>query len=115
REAADGSIWAASHAGLARLVPGANAFTFVPGIDKGDLNAFAFGPGGSLWIARTTGLQHYLLDHGHAALKDSVRNDEGWPYTGVLGLQVGSRGRVFALGTRNLLVYDPHNRQLHAF
>jgi signal transduction histidine kinase/ligand-binding sensor domain-containing protein/CheY-like chemotaxis protein len=115
REATDGSIWAASHAGLARLVPGAHAFTFVPGIDKGDLNAFAFGPGGSLWIARTTGLQHYLLDHGHATLKDSVRNDEGWPYTGVLGLQVGSKGRVFALGTRNLLVYDPHNRQLHAF
>ncbi|WIG54484.1 MAG: hypothetical protein OJF61_000270 [Rhodanobacteraceae bacterium] len=115
REAADGSIWAASHAGLARLVPGAHGFAFVPGIDRGDLNAFAFGHGGSLWIARSTGLQHYLLDHGHATLRDSLRNDQGWPYTSVLGLQVGNEGRVFALGTRNLLVYDPHNRQLHAF
>ena len=115
REAADGSIWAASRAGLARLAPGAAAFAFVPGVPEGDLSAFAFGSDGSLWIARTTGLQRYVLDHGNATLKDSVRNTQGWPYTSVLGLQVGSRGRVFALGTRNLLVYDPHNRQLHAF
>jgi signal transduction histidine kinase/CheY-like chemotaxis protein len=115
REAADGSIWAASHAGLARLAPGATAFTLVPGVAQGDLSAFAFGPDDSLWIARTTGLQRYVLDHGRATLKDSVRNSQGWPYASVLGLQVGSRGRVFALGARNLLVYDPHNRQLHAF
>ncbi|HVX05897.1 MAG TPA: two-component regulator propeller domain-containing protein [Rhodanobacteraceae bacterium] len=115
REAADGSIWAASRAGLARLAPHANAFTFVPGIVKGDLDAFAFGPGDDLWIARTTGLQRYVLDRGRASLKETVRNDDGWPYTSVLGLQVGNRGRVFALGTRNLLVYDPHARQLHAF
>ena len=115
REAADGSIWAASHAGLARLVRGANAFVFVPGIDTGDLDAFAFGPDDGLWLARTTGLQRYVLDRGHAILKGNVRNDQGWPYTGMLGLQVGSQGRVFALGTRNLLVYDPRNRQLHAF
>ena len=115
REAADGSIWAASHAGLARLAPGAAAFAFVPGVTRGDLSAFAFGVDGSLWIARTTGLQRYVLDHERATLKDSVRNTQGWPYASVLGLQVGSRGRVFALGTRSLLVYDPHNRQLHAF
>jgi signal transduction histidine kinase/ligand-binding sensor domain-containing protein/CheY-like chemotaxis protein len=115
REGPDGSIWAASHAGLARLAPGATAFAFVPGVARGDLSAFAFGPDDTLWIARTTGLQHYALDHGKAALRDSVANAQGWPYASVLGLQVGSRGRVFALGTRNLLVYDPHNRQLHAF
>ena len=115
REAADGSIWAASHAGLARLAPGAAGFAFVPGVTEGDLNAFAFGPDGSLWIARTTGLQSYVLDHGSATLKESMPNSEGWPYASVLGLQVGSKGRVFALGARNLVVYDPHNRQLHAF
>jgi signal transduction histidine kinase/ligand-binding sensor domain-containing protein/CheY-like chemotaxis protein len=115
REAADGSIWAASHAGLARLAPGAAAFTFVPGVAKGGLDAFAFGPEGSLWIARSTGLQHYVLAHGRARLTESVSGGQGWPYSNVLGLQVGSKGRVFALGTRNLLVYDPHARQLHAF
>ena len=115
REAADGSIWAASHAGLARLAPGATAFAFVRGVTRGDLSAFAFGPDGRLWVARTTGLQSYVLDHGSAKLKESMPNSEGWPYAGVLGLQVGSEGRVFALGTRNLLVYDPRNRQLHAF
>jgi signal transduction histidine kinase/ActR/RegA family two-component response regulator len=87
----------------------------VPGVARGDLSAFAFGPDGSLWIARTTGLQHYALEHGEATLQGSVPNARGWPYASVLGLQVGSRGRVFALGARNLLVYDPHNRQLHAF
>jgi signal transduction histidine kinase/ActR/RegA family two-component response regulator len=84
-------------------------------VDKGDVNAFAFGPDGNLWIARTTGLQRYALDHGHATLKGTVRNAEGWPYANMLGLQVGSKGRVFALDTRNLLVYEPRNRQLHAF
>ena len=115
REAGDGSIWAASHAGLARLPPGATTFAFVPGVAEGDLGAFAFGPDGSLWVARTTGLQRYVLDHGRASLKDSVRNAGGWPYANVLGLQAGRHGRVFALGTRNLLVYDPRDRQLHAF
>lgn len=115
REAADGSIWAASHAGLARLAPGTNTFAFVPGVATGDIGAFAFGTAGSLWLARSAGLQHYVFAHGRAALKESIDNDHGWPYTSVLGLQIGNQGRVFALGTRNLLVYDPRNGQLHAF
>lgn len=115
REAADGSIWVASHAGLARLAPGASTFTFVPGVARGDISAFAFGPDASLWVARSARLQRYLLDRGTATLKHTVGGAQGWPDTGVLGLQVGDGGRVFALGVRNLRVYDPHIRQLHAF
>lgn len=115
REAADGSIWAASRAGLARLAPGTSRFVFVPGVARSDIGAFAFGADGSLWLARSESLQHYALSHGRATLMDSIDNDQGWPYGSVLGLQTGLRGRVFALGTRNLLVYDPRSRQLHAF
>ena len=115
REAADGSIWAASRAGLARLAPGATAFAFVPGVARNDIHAFAFGPDDRLWIARTASLQGYRLDHARATLATTVDAAQGWPDTSVLGLQVGERGRVFALGTRNLLVFDPHSRQLHAF
>jgi signal transduction histidine kinase/CheY-like chemotaxis protein/sugar lactone lactonase YvrE len=115
REAADGSIWAASHAGLARLAPGARAFAFVPGVARGDLDAFAFAAGTGLWVARPRGLQHYVLDHGRATLKDTVGSGRGWHDNSVLGLQVGSGDRVFALGTRNLLVYDPHSRRMHTF
>jgi signal transduction histidine kinase/CheY-like chemotaxis protein len=115
REAADGSIWAASHAGLARLDAGANGFTFVPGVARGEIDAFAFAPDGSLWLARSGGLQHDRIARGRAILQDAVDDARGWPDSSVLGLQIGSRGRVFALGTRNLLVYDPHSRQLHTF
>ncbi|OJY85010.1 MAG: hypothetical protein BGP23_11505 [Lysobacterales bacterium 66-474] len=115
REAADGSIWAASHAGLARLAAGSDAFVFVPGVARGDVQAFALGPDGELWMARATSLQRYRLEHGEATLTEEIDGKRGWPDTGILGLQVGKDGRVFALSSRNLLVYDPHNRQLHAF
>ncbi|WHZ19692.1 MAG: hypothetical protein OJF55_001841 [Rhodanobacteraceae bacterium] len=115
REAADGSIWAASHAGLARLAPGAAAFAFVPGVARGDVQAFALGRDGELWVARTASLQRYRIDHGRATLAEDIDGKRGWPDTGILGLQVGKDGRVFALSSRNLLVYDPRNRQLHAF
>lgn len=115
RAAADGSIWAASHAGLARLAPGRDAFVFVPGVAKSDIGAFAFGPDGALWVAHTTGLDRYQMESGRAKRMESVGSARGWPNAGVLGLQLGDRGRVFALEARNLLVYDPQTRQLHAF
>ncbi|MGH8125309.1 MAG: two-component regulator propeller domain-containing protein [Rhodanobacteraceae bacterium] len=115
READDGSIWAASHAGLARLPPGSNTFVLVPGVARGDIKAFAFGPGDTLWVARMGGLQGYRLEHGRATLVDQVDGTRGWPDTGVLGLQVGAKGRVYALGTRDLLAYNPQTRQLHVF
>lgn len=115
REAGDGSIWAASRAGLARLAPGASAFEFVPGVSRGEVAAFAFAADGSLWVAGTGDLQHYRLRSGRASLTETVGHDQGLPDTNILGLQVGPDDRVFALGTRNLLVYDPHGKQLHAF
>ncbi|TAM93341.1 MAG: hybrid sensor histidine kinase/response regulator, partial [Rhodanobacteraceae bacterium] len=115
REAADGSVWVASRAGLARLAPGANAFEFVPGVAPGDILAFAFGPADTLWIARSGNLEHYRLADGGATLLDEIGSTEGWPDSDVLGLQVGEQGRVFALGVRNLVVYDPRSRQLHVF
>ena len=115
REAADGSIWIATHAGIARLAAGAQAFTFVPGIARSDIHAFAFGPDDDLWIARAANLQRYRIEHGGAKLLASIGAAQGWPDSNVLGLQVGEQGRVFALGTRNLLVFDPRNQQVHAF
>ena len=115
REAADGSIWIATHAGIARLAAGAHAFEFVPGVARSDIHAFAFGPEDGLWIARAASLQHYRIEHGQATLLATIGAAQGWPDSNVLGLQVGEQGRVFALGTRNLLVFDPRNQQLHAF
>ena len=115
REAADGSVWIASHAGLARLAPGASGLAFVPGVAPGGVHAFAFGPADTLWIARSGSLEHYRLADGRATLLDEVGSAQGWPDSDVLGLQVDGHGRVFALGVRNLVVYDPHARRLHAF
>jgi signal transduction histidine kinase/ligand-binding sensor domain-containing protein/CheY-like chemotaxis protein len=115
REAADGSIWIATHAGIARLAAGARAFAFVPGIARSEIHAFAFGPHGGLWIARAASLQHYRIERDGAKLLATIGTAQGWPDSNVLGLQVGEQGRVFALDTRNLLVFDPRNQQLHAF
>ncbi|MGH8145411.1 MAG: two-component regulator propeller domain-containing protein [Rhodanobacteraceae bacterium] len=117
REAPDGSVWAASHAGLTRLAPGpgASGFRFVPGVAHGEIFAFAFAPDGTLWVAQDAGLQHYRLQDGRAHQIGEVGPAQGWPDTNILGLRTGPNGRVFALGTRNLLVYDPHTKQLHAF
>ncbi len=115
RTAADGSVWMASHAGLARWATGDAGFSFVDGVAQGDVQAFAFGADGrALWIARADRLQQYRLEDGGAVLADEFGIAEGWPDTGVFGLQVDAQGRIVALGTRNLLAYDPHNRQLHA-
>jgi signal transduction histidine kinase len=115
READDGAIWAASRAGLARLAPGGTRFKPVPGAPAVNIPAFAFGADGALWVARGRRLQRYRLANGRATRVDEVGTAQGWPDADVLGLQVGAHGRVFALGTRSLLVYDPHTRQLHAF
>jgi signal transduction histidine kinase/CheY-like chemotaxis protein/sugar lactone lactonase YvrE len=115
RATPDGTVWAASHAGLAQLAAGASAFEFVPGIVRDDVAAFAFAPDGTLWVAAAGGLQHYRLQSGRAKLLDTVGRDQGLPDTNILGLQVGPDDRVFALGARNLLVYDPHGKHLHAF
>ncbi|HJU26801.1 MAG TPA: ATP-binding protein, partial [Rhodanobacteraceae bacterium] len=114
-ERPDGSLWAASKAGLARLAAGGTRFAFVPGIARGKVFAFAFGPGNALWVARESRLQEYRLHGGHATLVREVGQDEGWPDTGVSGMETGSDGRVFALGARGLLVYSPQQRRLRAF
>ncbi len=115
REGPDASLWAASKAGLARLPPGAARFAFVPGVARGKVFAFAFGPGDALWIARENRLQQYRLHDGRATLVREIGHDEGWPDTGVSGMETGSDGRVFALGARSLLVYSPQQRRLRAF
>lgn len=114
-EGPDGSIWAASLAGLAHLATGGSGFRFVAGITRGNVLAFAFAPDGTLWLARSNGLEQYQLDGGRATRIRSVGRAEGWPDTSVFGLRVGSDGRVFALGARNLLVYAPRHRELQAF
>jgi len=113
--AANGEIWAASRAGLARLPQGASGFTFVPGVAPGDIQAFAFGADDALWVARAESLQRYRLAGGRAVLVSEINGAAGWPDTGVLGLQVTHKGRIFALGTRSLLVYDPQTGEVHAF
>ncbi|TAN05020.1 MAG: hybrid sensor histidine kinase/response regulator [Rhodanobacteraceae bacterium] len=112
-EAPDGSIWAASHGGVARLAPRTGAFTFVPGIPHADTRAFTFAPDGSLWLATDAHLQHYRLTHGRAQLLATIGTAEGWPGTRILGVQVGAGGRVFATDVRSILMYDPHTRRLH--
>ncbi|MGH8192105.1 MAG: ATP-binding protein [Rhodanobacteraceae bacterium] len=115
REGRDGALWAASKAGLARLPPDQSAFDFVPGVERGKLFAFAFGPRDTLWIVRENRMQQYRLHDGRATLLREIGHDQGWPDTGILGLEAGSDGRVFALGARNLLVYDPRNQRLQTF
>ncbi|MGH8184199.1 MAG: two-component regulator propeller domain-containing protein [Rhodanobacteraceae bacterium] len=115
RQTQDGSIWAASHAGLARLAPDASAFVFVPGVAKSEIQAFAFGADDTLWVARSGSLQRYRFVDGRAERVAEIGSARGWPDTAILGLQVGQHDRVFALGLRSLVVYDPHAKQVRTF
>jgi signal transduction histidine kinase len=115
RESADGSVWAASHAGLARLAPGSKAFRLVAGVTPGEVDAFAFGPGKTLWVARSNRLQEYRLGAGGASLVRTIGGAQGWPDAAVGGLEVGPRGRVRTLTSRGLLVVDPANWSTQIF
>lgn len=115
REAGDGSIWAGSQAGLARLEPHSDAFQFVPGVGRGAVDAFAFGADGSLWLARSDRLQHYALREGRARRLDTVEAADGWPTVKVGGLETTADGRVWASTPRGLVVYDPKTRRAHLY
>lgn len=115
REAGDGSIWAGSQAGLARLAPGADTFQFVAGVGRGAVDAFAFGADGSLWLARSDRLQHYALHDGRARRLDTVDAADGWPAVEVGGLETSADGRVWASTPRGLVVYDPQARRAHLY
>lgn len=115
RESTDRSIWSASLAGLSRFVPGDDRFRFVPGVTRGVVDAFAFAPDGSLWVARNDSLQHYRLAGTRAQLLEIVDAAHGWPAVAVGGLETDAGGRVFATTLRGLLVYDPATRRVHVY
>ena len=114
RESIDGSIWNASLAGLSRLA-GGDGFRFVAGVTRGAVDAFAFAPDGSLWIARSDSLQHYRLAAGRARLLAIVDAAHGWPAAAIGGLETDAAGRVFATTLRGLIMYDPASRRVQAF
>jgi signal transduction histidine kinase/streptogramin lyase len=115
REGKDGAIWSASLAGLSRLEPGSERFRFVPGVTRGSVEAFAFAPDGSLWIARSDSLQHYRLSAARARLLEIVDSARGWPAVAVGGLETDAHGRVFATTLRGLVVYDPTSQRVHTY
>lgn len=115
RETADGTIWSATLAGLSRLAQGEDRFRFVPDVTRGVVDAFAFAPDGSLWVAREDSLQHYRLGASHARLLDVVDASDGWPAATVGGLETDASGRVFATTLRGLLVYDPAQHRVHLY
>lgn len=115
RENKDGTIWAASGAGLARLAPGDNSFHFVPGVARGGVDAFAFAPDGTLWLARNDSLQHYSLGAVRSHALETVDGTDGWPAVTVGGLAVDADGHVWATTPRGLFGYDPVTRHTHLY
>ena len=112
RQADDGSVWAASQAGLSRVPVSGGAFAFVPGIGRGVVDAFSFDADGSLWLARSDRLQHYSFRNGEARRRETIDTTDGWPAVEVGGLEVGKDGRVWASTPRGLVVYDPRTRHV---
>jgi len=115
REGADGAIWSASLAGLARLAPGSDAFRFAPGVARGAVDQFAFASDGSLWIARNGSLQHYQLAATRARLLETVDAKRGWPSVDVGGLETDAQGRTWATTLRGLIGYDPATRRVQRY
>lgn len=115
REAADGSVWNAGGAGVARIKPDEDAFHFVPGVTRGAVDALAFGNDGTLWIARSGILQHYALRSGVARLLDTSGANRGWPAVYVDALQTDAAGRVWATTPRGMFRFDPAMRRVRFY
>jgi signal transduction histidine kinase/ligand-binding sensor domain-containing protein len=110
----DGLLWQAGTAGLTRWDAAHSRMDFVHGVDKGQVNAFAFDSTG-FWLARPAQLEHYHWKEGGAVRSLSVDTAAGWPSPDVLGLRVDAHGRVWIFALTGLWRYDPHRRTFRAF
>jgi signal transduction histidine kinase/FixJ family two-component response regulator/streptogramin lyase len=114
--APDGTLLAASAAGLDRFDSGARRFIAVTGAPLQRVLAFAFAPGGSLWLHTSGSLAQFRYDWGSLSkLSEPVGVGDGWPSLTAGGMQVDSGGRIWVSSPRGLWRFDPATRRTRRF
>ena len=113
---ADGALWVADDAGLARWDPRAGRLRPVPGIRAGDrVFGFAFDGADILWLQRLTGLEQYRRSGSHWRLLGRVGAADGIPAVEGSGLRVDRHHRVWLASLRGLFRWDPQRRHVRRF
>jgi signal transduction histidine kinase/ActR/RegA family two-component response regulator len=109
--APDGRLWVAGEGGVRVLAPGSDRFVPIPAMGEDRVYALAL-DGGSLWLSRRTGLEHYEHAGRQWRRVEVVAGDQGIPAVEAAGMAVDAAHRVWLSTTRGLFRWDPSNRRL---
>ena len=107
----DGTLWLAGDEGVRVLAPGAQDFVPVPAMGSDRVYALAL-DGGSVWLSRRTGLEHYQRDGDGWRRVAAVGQDQGIPAVEAAGMAVDAMHRVWLTTTRGLFRWDPASARL---
>lgn len=79
------------------------------------VDAFAFAPGGRIWVARFGILEAYDWNGRALVLRQRMDADDGLPAVAASGLLISPGGQVWASTVRGLVLYSPQQGRLHLF
>ncbi|WP_246069854.1 hybrid sensor histidine kinase/response regulator [Cognatiluteimonas lumbrici] len=109
--APDGTLWLAGDGGVRVLRPGAEDFERIAGMGEERVYALAL-DGGSVWLSRRTGLEHYRRDGDGWRRVARIAQDQGIPAVEAAGMVVDGHHRVWLSTSRGLFRWDPGNGRL---
>ena len=110
----EGSLWCASSGGLQRWDKASNTLLFVPGVDTGEVLAFAFDASG-FWLATHTALDHYQYAAGHATRDQRIDISQRSFAPALSDLRVDHQGKLWVFANPGLWRLDNATQQFQAF
>lgn len=111
-----GRVWVAGGEGIAVWDAASRRFVTPPGLPAGDrVHAFAFEPGGALWVQRLSGLARYRFDGVRWRSTAQAGPGDGIPAVEASGVAVDDAGHVWLASRRGLYRWDPRSRRVRPF
>ncbi len=109
-----GRLWYSSAAGLLHMDDKMGALTFVPGVARHEIHAFAFDATG-FWLATQRRLEHYRYADGRAVLDDSVDISRREFAASLRALRVDRQNHLWVFASPGLLQFDRSTRDFVSF
>ena len=109
-----GSLWYASAGGLQRWDNATEALAFVPGVDTGEVLAFAFDASG-FWLATHTALDHYRYAAGRATRDERIDISQRNFAPALSDLRVDHQDHLWVFANPGLWRLDNATRQFQSF
>jgi len=111
----DGTLLAASGAGLDRFDEATRRFVPIPGAPSSRVLQFAFAPDGTLWLHTPGALEHYRDRAGKLEAIERIDATSGWPTLIVGGMAVDAASTVWVASPRGLWRFDPATRAIRHY